>query len=148
MIEPGQRLILRTDGASRGNPGPAAAGIIIENEQGKLLAQGKKYLGQMTNNQAEYRALILGLQAIARYQPAAVQVCLDSELVVHQMNGRYQVRDAALRPLYQEAQKLAAALPQVQFHHVPRRQNAHADALANEALDAHQHHQVFRPPNE
>ena len=138
MIEPGQRLVLRTDGASRGNPGPAAAGVVIENEQGKLLAQGKKYLGPLTNNQAEYQALILGLQAISRYQPAEVQVYLDSDLVVQQMNGRYRVKDAGLLALYQEATRLAAALPQIQFQHVPRSKNARADALANEALDANQ----------
>lgn len=139
MVEPGQQLIVRTDGASRGNPGPAAAGVVIESAGGKLLAQGKKFLGQMTNNQAEYRALILGLQAVARYQPVAVQVLLDSELVVHQMNGRYQVKDAGLLALHQEAKRLAATLPQIQFQHVPRSQNHRADTLANEALDAHQH---------
>jgi ribonuclease HI len=136
MIEPGQRLILRTDGGSRGNPGPAGAGVVIESEEGKLLAQGHKFLGRMTNNQAEYRALILGLQAVARYQPAAVQVFLDSELVVHQMNGRYQVKDTGLLPLYQEAKQLADALPVIHFAHVPRSQNWRADALANEAMDA------------
>lgn len=136
MSEPGQRLILRTDGGSRGNPGPAGAGVVIEDETGKPLAQGSTFLGQMTNNQAEYHALILGLQAVTRFQPASVQVLLDSELVVHQMNGRYQVRDAGLLPLYQQAKQLAAALPGVQFAHVPRRQNQRADTLANKAMDA------------
>ena len=136
MIEPGQRLILRTDGGSRGNPGPAGAGVVIENSAGKLLAQGRKFLGKITNNQAEYQALILGLQAVKRYQPVAVQVFLDSDLVVQQMNGRYQVKDAGLLPLYQEAKQLAATLPAIAFAHVPRRQNHRADALANEAMDA------------
>ncbi len=136
MIEPGQRLILRTDGGSRGNPGPAGAGVVIESADGKLLAKGHKFLGQMTNNQAEYHALILGLQAVARYQPLAVQVLLDSELVVHQMTGRYQVKDAGLRPLHQQAKQLADALPEISFGAVPRRQNRLADALANEAMDA------------
>jgi probable phosphoglycerate mutase len=89
----------------------------------------------MTNNQAEYRALILGLMAIARYEPRAVTVHMDSELVVHQMNGRYQVRDAALRPLHEEARALAAALPDVRFTHVPRARNHLADELANQALN-------------
>ena len=136
MTEPGQRLILHTDGGSRGNPGPAGAGVVIESAAGKPLAQGRKFLGQMTNNQAEYHALILGLQAVARYQPASVQVFLDSELVVHQMNGRYRVKDAGLLPLFQQAKQLAAALPNAQFAHVPRRQNQRADTLANEAMDA------------
>jgi len=135
MIEPGQRLILRTDGASRGNPGPAAAGVVIENEQGTLLAQDKHLLGHITNNQAEYRALILGLQAVARYQPLSVLVLLDSELVVQQMTGRYQVKDAGLLTLYREAKRLTATLPGIQFRHVPRSQNHLADKLANQALD-------------
>ena len=136
MAEPGQRLILRTDGGSRGNPGPAGAGVIIESAAGKVLAQGHKFLGKITNNQAEYHALILGLQAVARYQPLAVQVFLDSELVVKQMNGQYQVKDAGLLPLHQEAKRLAAVLPEVSFAHVPRSQNHRADALANAAMDA------------
>ncbi len=145
MIEPGQRLILRTDGGSRGNPGPAGAGVVIESTTGKLLAQGRKFLGKITNNQAEYQALILGLQAVKRYEPAAVQVYMDSELVIHQMNGRYQVKDAGLLPLYQEAKQLAATLPAVAFAHVPRSQNHRADALANEAMDAGTQPRALQP---
>ncbi|HLJ79851.1 MAG TPA: ribonuclease HI family protein [Ktedonobacterales bacterium] len=133
----GERLILRTDGASRGNPGHAAAGVVIERADGTVRATGKRYLGVMTNNQAEYRALILGLTAVARYAPASVRVYLDSELVVRQMTGQYRVRDEALRPLYDEAHRLAAALPAVSFIHVPRGKNAQADKLANKALDEH-----------
>jgi probable phosphoglycerate mutase len=128
--------MLRTDGASRGNPGPAAAGVVIEREDGQVVARGGHYLGIMTNNQAEYRALIAGLQAVARYRPAAVTVCLDSELVVHQMNGRYKVRHPDLYPLYDQARALARDLPEVRFVHVPRALNHLADALANQALDA------------
>ena len=131
----GPSLVLRTDGASRGNPGAAAAGVVIETEDGQLLAQEARYLGTLTNNQAEYRALILGLTAVAGYAPAAVLVQMDSELVVNQMLGRYRVRDAGLQPLFAEARALAAALPQVRFTHVRRAQNARADALANKALD-------------
>jgi ribonuclease HI len=133
--EPGQRLILRTDGASRGNPGHAAAGVVIEAEDGRLVARGKHYLGVMTNNQAEYRALILGLKAVARYEPATVRVFMDSELVVKQMLGQYRVKDETLRPLYEEAKALAGRLPGVSFQHVLRGKNALADKLANEALD-------------
>lgn len=135
MISRNQTLILRTDGAARGNPGPAAAGVVIEDTQGKLLARGKKYLGRLTNNQAEYQALILGLKAIAKYHPAAVQVYMDSELVVNQMNGRYKVRHEDLLPLYEEARHLAASLPSVSFAHIERTENHLADALANQALD-------------
>jgi ribonuclease HI len=128
---------LRTDGASRGNPGHAAAGVVIERADGTVRATGKRYLGVMTNNQAEYRALILGLTAVARYAPASVRVYLDSELVVRQMTGQYRVRDEALRSLYDEARRLAAALHAVSFIHVPRGKNAQADKLANKALDEH-----------
>lgn len=133
----GLSLVLRTDGAARGNPGPAAAGVVIEAEDGRLLARGRHYLGMLTSNQAEYRALILGLKAVARRQPASVMVKMDSELVVNQMLGRYRVAHAGLQPLYAEARALVAALPVVRFTHVPRADNALADRLANEALDEH-----------
>lgn len=129
------RLRLHTDGASRGNPGHAAAGIAIYREDGSLLARGKKYLGVMTNNEAEYRALVVGLKAAVRYQPSSLTVCMDSELVVRQMIGQYRVKDATLQRLHAEAQELVLGLAEVRFQHVPRSQNAAADALANEALD-------------
>ena len=132
---PGQRLILRTDGAARGNPGPAAAGIVIQTEAGVDLVRDKKYLGHMTNNQAEYRALIFGLQSALPLQPAALLVKMDSELVVRQMQGKYQVKSVDLLPLFQEARGLVAQLTRVTFAHVPRSDNAAADALANKALD-------------
>lgn len=132
----GQRtLVVRTDGASRGNPGHAAAGVVVETLNGELVAQGKQYLGVMTNNQAEYRALILGLKAVTRYHPARVNVYMDSELVVKQMTGAYKVNDGPLKDLWREARALAAALPAITFTHVLRGKNALADRLANEALD-------------
>jgi ribonuclease HI len=130
-------LVLRTDGASRGNPGHAAAGIVIESAAGEVIAQGRRYLGVMTNNQAEYRALILGLKAVAHYHPTRVTVYMDSELVVNQMTGRYKVNDGPLKDLWREARTLASALPAITFTHVLRAKNAAADRLANEALDAH-----------
>ncbi|HEX5439605.1 MAG TPA: ribonuclease HI family protein [Ktedonobacterales bacterium] len=131
----GERLALRTDGASRGNPGPAAAGIVIEQVDGTILAHYGQYLGEMPNNQAEYRALILGLKLVTERQPAAVEIYMDSELVVRQMTGVYQVRDAMLQQLYREAMALVKALPHVTFTHVRRAQNALADRLANQALN-------------
>ena len=128
-------LILRTDGASRGNPGPAAAGLVIELPDGEVIKVEKKYLGVMTNNQAEYRALILGLSAVTLFQPAEVRVYMDSELVVRQMTGQYRVKDDSLRTNYEEAKLLVRQLPLVTFQHVRRNQNARADALANKALD-------------
>ena len=135
MIPRNQTLILRTDGAARGNPGHAAAGVVIEDSQGKLLARGKKYLGRLTNNQAEYKALILGLKAVAKYHPATVRIYMDSELVVNQINGRYKVRHNDLLPLYEQARRLAAELPAVSFTHIERAENHLADTLANQALD-------------
>jgi ribonuclease HI len=128
-------LVVRTDGASRGNPGHAAAGVVVETPEGELVAQGKRYLGVMTNNQAEYRALILALKAVAHYHPARVSVYMDSELVVKQMTGVYKVNDGPLKDLWDEACALVAALPAVTFTHVLRGANTQADRLANEALD-------------
>ena len=136
-VEEGETLVLRTDGASRGNPGPAAAGIVIERRDGTPVAHGKRYLGEMPNNQAEYRALLLGLQAVRRYVPSAVEVRMDSELVVRQMQGRYKVQDPVLQALHAQAQTLVLVLPHVIFTHVPRADNAEADRLANAALDEH-----------
>ncbi len=133
----GEALVLRTDGASRGNPGPAAAGIVIERRDGTPVARGKGYLGEMPNNQAEYRALLLGLQAVRRYAPSAVEVRMDSELVVRQMQGQYKVKDSVLQTLHAQAQALVQALPAVSFTYVPREDNAEADRLANAALDEH-----------
>lgn len=135
-------LVLRTDGASRGNPGHAAAGIVIERPDGEVVAHGKLYLGVMTNNQAEYRALILGLKAVVHYHPALVRVYMDSDLIVNQMRGSYKVKHPALSPLWLEALELVKTLPAVTFDHVPRAQNALADRLANEALDARNRRQT------
>src|SRR5215472_4006294 len=125
----GKKLILRTDGAARGNPGPAALGIVIQTESGEEVAHDKAYLGRLTNNQAEYRALIAGLKAVVAYQPATILVKMDSELVVKQMRGEYRVKAPDLLPLYQEARQLVARLSRVQFTHVPRAENHLADAL-------------------
>ncbi len=135
MVTEGPRLTLQTDGASRGNPGHAAAGVVLLRPDGTVVAQGKKYLGVMTNNEAEYRALVLGLKSAALYKPSALDVRMDSELVVRQMTGRYRVKDAKLQALFAEAQALARAFPTITFTHVLRGKNAQADALANEALD-------------
>lgn len=130
------RLILETDGAARGNPGLAGVGVIIKDEQGRKLETIGKFLGVTTNNQAEYQALIEGLQAVARHQPECVTVRMDSELVVKQMNGQYRVRHPELLPLYVRAVELATALPNVTFHYVPREQNSGADRVANVAIDS------------
>jgi ribonuclease HI len=138
MTQPqtGQDLILFTDGASRGNPGPAAAGIVIRTRGGEDLVSTGRVLGRMTNNQAEYRALLLGLEMALPYAPASLLVQMDSELVVKQMRGEYAVKSTDLAPLHKEARAAVAQFARVQFAYIPRRENALADALANRALDA------------
>ncbi len=128
-------LRLRTDGASRGNPGPAAAGIVIEDADGMKLKTMHRWLGTMTNNEAEYHALIDGLQAVQTWNPDKLEVCLDSKLVVEQVNGGYRVKETRLKELNARAQELLAGFPDVKVKHVEREQNKRADYLANQALD-------------
>jgi ribonuclease HI len=130
-----RKLILETDGAARGNPGLAGAGVIIKDERGHCIESFGRFLGITTNNQAEYRALIEGLQAAARHQPESLTVRLDSELVVRQMNGQYRVKHPELLPLYAQAIEIMATLPNVTFVHVPRERNPGADRIANVAID-------------
>ena len=129
---------LYTDGGARGNPGPAATGVVIMNSRSKVLASKSKYLGRATNNQAEYQALIQGLEEIiklAKKSKVAVKAHLDSELIVKQMNGEYRVKDAGLKLLFAKANKLADLLSSVQFIHVTRDKNNQADFLVNQELD-------------
>lgn len=128
-------LIVETDGAARGNPGLAGVGVIIKDGSGHTLETIGKFLGVTTNNQAEYQALIAGLEAAAHHQPELVTVRMDSELLVKQMNGDYRVRHPDLLPLYARAVDLALTFPQVRFEHVPREQNPGADRVANMAID-------------
>jgi ribonuclease HI len=128
-------LRLFTDGAARGNPGPAGLGIVIEDEQGSRLWGGCRYAGIATNNRAEYLALIEGLRAVASWKPGRLDVFMDSQLVVEQVSGRYKVRNADLRPLHAEAVSLLAGFPEATVTHVPRERNRGADALANRAID-------------
>ncbi len=135
-----RKLIVETDGAARGNPGLAGAGVIIRDEHGNKLQQIARFLGSMTNNQAEYRALIEGLRAAAAYDVESVTVRMDSELVVRQMNGTYKVRHPEILPLYAEAVELAAALPALTIEHVSREKNPGADQVANLAIDGRMVH--------
>lgn len=129
-------ITLRTDGAARGNPGPAGAGIIIEDEAGRVLERASKFLGKLTNNQAEYKALIYGLTKAVRYafgQP--LHVLLDSDLLVGQLTGRYKVRNRELKQLFGYVRELERGFAAVRYEHIPRRQNRQADLLANEAIE-------------
>jgi len=129
------KVVINTDGAARGNPGPAAIGATIKNETGNLIARISRRIGVTTNNQAEYRAIITALEKAVNLGAKHVTVQSDSELVVQQINGRYKIKNTALRPLYQKVVQLAGSLESVKVSHVPRAQNAEADALANKALD-------------
>ena len=123
------------DGAARGNPGPAAYGVVVRQPDGAVLTSFKKYIEKQTNNVAEYYALIAALDYAAAHNLRRLRVRSDSELLVRQMQGRYKVKSPVLRPLYERARKMAGGLEMFAIEHVPREQNADADALANAALD-------------
>jgi ribonuclease HI len=125
-----------TDGAARGNPGPAGAGVCIRAPSGRLLTERARYLGEATNNVAEYQALLLGLKEAARLGASEVELRSDSELVVRQMRGEYRVRNPALQELHTLACSLEEAFDRVGYVHVRREENPDADRLANRAIDA------------
>ncbi|MFZ0214259.1 MAG: reverse transcriptase-like protein [Candidatus Acidiferrales bacterium] len=127
--------IANIDGASRGNPGPAAYGLVLRGPSGDKISEMGKYIGNETNNATEYYALIAALDFAAAHQIRALRVRSDSELIVRQMQGRYKVKNAELKPLHERAQKLSRALDYFVIEHVPREMNRDADALANLALD-------------
>jgi ribonuclease HI len=129
------KATIYTDGAARGNPGPAAIGVVIKDETGKVVATIAQCLGTTTNNQAEYRAIIAGLEKAISLGAHQVIIKSDSELVVKQLNGLYRVKHVALRPLYLEVLRLTGALEGFNISYIPRTQNTAADALANQALD-------------
>lgn len=129
------RFVLRTDGGARGNPGPAAAAFVLESPEGDTLVRGGRYLGETTNNVAEYEALLWGLRVAIERSARPLTVYSDSELMVRQLNGAYRVKNEGLKPLYDEASRLIARLGDVRVVHVRRAENKQADGLANEAMD-------------
>lgn len=129
------RLTIHVDGASRGNPGPAAIGVVIKDDRGTTELKISCYIGEATNNQAEYKALIMGLQEASKLNADHIDIKTDSNLMVEQIRGRYKVRNAGLRPLFEEVKQLLATYKTHSIAHIPRHQNKAADALANEALD-------------
>jgi ribonuclease HI len=129
------RAVLYVDGAARGNPGPAGAGAVLLSEDGTVLATVARHLGIATNNVAEYTALVLGLEEAARRGVRAIDVRMDSMLVVQQMRGLWRVRHAGLRPLAARASALFARFPERSIRHIPRSENDAADAMANRAID-------------
>lgn len=125
------------DGASRGNPGKAAIGVVILDSKGQVLDELKRYIGETTNNMAEYQALLEALTEGKRLGGKEIQVFSDSELMVRQLNGIYKVKDAKLLDLYKEAKLLISHFNDFKIEHITRDKNSRADALANEALDNH-----------
>jgi ribonuclease HI len=130
-----KRTRLYTDGAARGNPGPAGAGAVILNPDGHIVAKIGKFLGDSTNNVAEYMGLILGLKRAKAMGIKELEVYSDSELLVRQLAGEYQVKADHLRPLHDEAKTLLQGFGFVQVRHIPREENAQADAMSNRAID-------------
>lgn len=131
------KLIIYTDGGARGNPGPAAIGVVIKNATGNTLAGYGEYLGRQTNNYAEYSALISGLKKAKELGATEVECVLDSELVTKQMNRQYKVKEPTLQKLFIQTFNLASAFKKVSFRHVPREKNKEADKLVNKVLDGH-----------
>jgi ribonuclease HI len=134
-----EELLIYSDGGARGNPGPAAIGAVVMDpatDPPMRLATVSERIGVATNNVAEYQALVAGLEAARAFPARRVRVRADSELLIRQLDGRYRVKQAHLRPLYERACELLARYEQVTLEHVRREENADADALVNAALDA------------
>ena len=134
MSKPALHLTVHIDGGSRGNPGPAAAGVVVAALDGTVLHESGIFLGRATNNVAEYRGLLAGLAAAKRLGGAEVEIVSDSELLVRQMNGQYKVKNAKLRPLFEQAQALAQRFEHFTCQHVRREANAEADEMARRAI--------------
>ena len=134
-ILPVKELTIYTDGASRGNPGEAGAGVIIYSDQGDIIKKIKKYLGSTTNNVAEYMALIIALNEALALNGEVLHLFSDSELMVRQIKGIYKVRDRKMQALWREVKKLLAKFIQYDIICIDRRKNREADKLANMAID-------------
>lgn len=128
--------VLWTDGASRGNPGPAGIGAILKSPGGEVLFTGSEYIGNTTNNVAEYKAVLLGLGGALAHGIQRLEVRADSELLIKQLRGEYRVKSPGLKPLYDEARALIARFASVELSHVRRELNVEADRLANQGIDA------------
>jgi ribonuclease HI len=136
-----QRITIYTDGGARGNPGPAGIGAVILDEHGGVLKEISDYIGEATNNFAEYEALIRALSAARelfgkKLKEVHVEVCMDSELIVRQLEGRYRVKEPALKEQFARVGQLIATVPHISFVHVVREHNLRADELVNAAIDA------------
>lgn len=124
-----------SDGASRGNPGHAGAGAVILDSDGNQVDEICKYLGETTNNQAEYQALLLALEKASKLKPESIEIYADSELMIKQLKGEYKMKNEALKPHFQKIMTILNQLKKYKLTHVPREKNKKADKLANEAID-------------
>jgi len=129
------KLIIHSDGGARGNPGPAAIGVVITDATGQVVATISKTIGETTNNQAEYQAIVAGLEAAKKLKADEVACFLDSDLVVKQLKHEYKVKNKELAPVFLKAHNLSVQFKKISFTHVRREQNKAADKLVNEALD-------------
>ena len=136
-----EKIIIYTDGGSRGNPGPAGMGVVVANEKGKMVKEYSGFLGVKTNNEAEYEAVIFGLKKIKallgkeKIKNTEIEFRLDSELVARQLEGFYKIENEKLAPLFLKIWNLKIDFGRIYFKHIPREQNMEADRLANEAMD-------------
>ena len=130
------RVVVHVDGGARGNPGPAAIGVVTSTPDGEVVDELAEPIGDATNNVAEYRALLRGLERARELGATEVELVNDSELVARQVQGAYKVKHAGLRPLYDQAMEALRGFERWSVRSVPRAQNAHADQLVNAALDA------------
>jgi len=133
---PISRMLIKCDGGSRGNPGPAAIGAILYDSRNQVVTTISRAVGNTTNNQAEYLAVITALEEAIRLGARQVELRIDSELIVKQFHGEYRVKKAELKPLHQRVKELEQRLEKLSVNHIPREQNREADRLVNMALDA------------
>lgn len=129
------KLIMYSDGGARGNPGPSGIGVVLKNVVGEVVAEVSQFIGNGTNNQAEYRAVLAGLEKAKELGVDELDLYLDSELVVKQLRGEYRVKNADLATLFVKAHNLSLSFKKITYTHIRRELNAEADRLANEAMD-------------
>ena len=131
----GRWLRVASDGAARGNPGPAGAGAVLFDDRGRVVERLGKFLGRQTNNVAEYQGLLLGLQRAAELGAEELEVVADSELIIRQLTGVYRVKSPVLKELHAEAMALLKGFRRVKLRHIPREENLEADEMSNRAID-------------
>jgi len=130
--------IIYTDGGARGNPGPAGIGYVIYDQDRKIVVEGKKYIGEATNNQAEYTAVLEAMRAVKKITTGELTFYMDSELVMSQLSQKYKIKNLELRKLFVQIWNESQSFKKVTYHHIPREQNKLADSLVNQAIDVAQ----------